>query len=142
MSIQKGSRDERELFDMLWEKSWAVVRSAGSGSTQKPSPDLIASNGKRTVAIECKAIKASRKYFPKEEVSQLTEFSMGFGAEPWIGMRFDKLGWFFIHIDDIPESKGDSYTISLDFAKKHGLKFEELIGEYRQKRLKAQHLKL
>jgi len=127
MSKKKGSRAERELFHRLWEMKWAVVRSAGSGSTPMPSPDLITSNGKRTIALECKAVKAKAKYFPIEEIEELLEFSNHFGAEPWIAMRFDKEDWFFIHLDNVPESKGSSYTISLDYAKEKGIRFEELI---------------
>lgn len=135
MSKKKGSRAERELFHMLWDLNWAVVRSAGSGSSQMPSPDLIASNGKRSLAIECKSIKATKQYFPLDEIQQLSEFSKMFGAEPWIGVRFDNEGWYFVHLDNVPPTKGDSFGISLDFAIKNGLKFEELIGQYKQERL-------
>lgn len=135
MSKKKGTRAERELFHLLWESQWAVVRSAGSGSTQKPSPDLITSNGKRILAIECKSIKTLKKYFCQEEILQLNKFSKGFGAEPWIGIRFDKKGWFFVPLNKLPQSKGQSFSISWDFAQKQGISFEELIGKYSQIKL-------
>ncbi|RME54205.1 Holliday junction resolvase [Candidatus Woesearchaeota archaeon] len=136
MSKKKGSRVERELFHMLWDMDWAVVRSAGSGSTTMPSPDLIASNGKRILAIECKAVKGSRKYLTFEEVEQLSLFSDNFGAEPWVSIKFDNKGWYFLHLSSLPKSKGSSYSISLEFAIKHGKSFEEFIGLYEQKKLK------
>ncbi len=131
----KGSKAERELFHMLWKEGWAVVRAAGSGSTPLDAPDLIAGNGKRYLAIECKAVKAKRKYFPNEELGQIKKFAKAFGAEPWVGVRFDNEGWYFIKVSKIPKSKGKHFCVSLDYSVKKGLTFEELVGKYRQKRL-------
>lgn len=127
MSKTKGSKAERELFRMLWDSGWSVVRSAGSGCAHLPSPDLVAGNTERVIAVECKSVKADRKYFYQDEIDQLKEFSSRFGAEPWIGVRFDKLGWWFVHTDSLEKSSGNSFLISLDFAKEKGLSFEELI---------------
>ncbi len=135
MQKAKGSKAERELFHQLWNNGWGAVRIAGSGSTTRPSPDILASNASRVIAVECKAIKAKNKYFPVEEIQQLLEFSAAFGAEPWVGVRFDNIGWYFVHADDIPSSKGKSFRVSLDFAQKRGLSFAEFIGKYRQERL-------
>tara|TARA_Y100000310_G_C20682017_1_gene816538 strand:+ start:3124 stop:3498 length:375 start_codon:yes stop_codon:yes gene_type:complete len=120
---------------MLWEQFGPCVRVAGSGSTPKPAPDLLASNGGRCVAIECKAIKGEKRYFDYSELMQLKLFADNFGAEPWVGVRFDKLGWWFVKVDKIRKSKGESFLVSLSRVKKEGLKFEEFIGKYRQKRL-------
>jgi len=57
MSKRKGTLYERELFHMFWNSSWAAVRSAGSGSTPLPAPDILAGNKEKLLAIECKAIK-------------------------------------------------------------------------------------
>ena len=127
MSKTKGSKAERELFRMLWDNGWSVGRSAGSGCTQLPAPDLIAGNARRFMAIECKSIKNDRKYFYQDEVDQLRTFASRFGAEPWIGVRFDKIGWYFVHLDNLEKSTGDSFIVSLDFAKNKGLEFEQLI---------------
>ena len=132
----KGTRAERELFHMLWQSNWPVVRSAGSGSTPLPNPDLITSNGSRILAIECKAIKNKNKYFPKIEIEELTDFSKKFGAEPWLAIRFDNQGWHFLTPEKLKHNKSGNYTISLDLAKKQGINFEELIGLYKQEKLK------
>ncbi len=128
MSKVKGSRAERELFHMLWDHGWAVVRSAGSGSTPLPSPDLITSNGKRVIAIECKAVKNTSKHFPKEEIDELTKFSTMFGAEPHIGVRFDNIGWFFLHINDLHKTESENYSITLKLAREKGKDFGQLIA--------------
>ncbi len=137
MSKNKGSRAERELFHMLWDECFSVVRSAGSGSTTKPAPDLLASDGKRIFAIECKALKSSTKYFDEAEVQQLMLFSKQFGAEAWLAIKFDNKGWFFIEPNKLQRSKGDSYVASFDHLVKRGLVFDEFIGKYKQKRLRA-----
>ncbi|MFH1972567.1 MAG: Holliday junction resolvase Hjc [archaeon] len=135
MSKAKGSRAERELFHMLWDNGFGVIRSAGSGSTTKPAPDLLASDGKKTLAIECKSIKGDKKYFDIAEIVQLNLFATTFGAEPWLGVRFDNIGWYFIESKHLKKSKGESLLLSLDYLKKKGLKFEELTGKYKQEKL-------
>ena len=127
-SKNKGTRAERELFHMLWKNGWATMRSAGSGSTPLPSPDLISSNNDRVIAIECKSIKGTKKYFDRFEISELIKFSNMFGAEPWLGVRFDKFGWFFVTPEDLEKSSGGTPSLSLKGAMKKGLKFEEIIS--------------
>jgi len=131
----KGTKAERELFHMFWENGWGCARVAGSGSTQRPATDLLASDGSKVLALECKAIKNDKKYFSEADVEQILHFSTKFGAEPWIAMRFDNIGWFFVHMDNLAESKGKSFFVSLDFAKKKGKTFDELVGKFEQTRL-------
>ena len=128
-SKAKGSRVERELFHKLWEQGFSTVRSAGSGSTTKPAPDLIASNGSRILAIECKAVKGNNKYFPPEELEQLKLFSDQFGAEAWIAVKFDNKGWWFIESKDISKSKGENFSVSLSSMKEIGLEFEDFLAK-------------
>ncbi|MBU4502224.1 MAG: Holliday junction resolvase [Nanoarchaeota archaeon] len=131
----KGSNAERELAHMFHKHEWGVLRAAGSGSTTMPAPDILAGNRGKYLAIECKSTKDTKKYFPKEELEQLRLFAKNFGAEPWIGVRFDFLKWFFVHVDDIKKGKGKLYVITVDHARKKGKSFEELIGLFEQERL-------
>ena len=133
-SKRKGTRAERELFDMLWTANFSTIRSAGSGSTPRPSPDLITSNGERVLAIECKSIKKDKVYLTKKEIKELKDFCKLFKAEPWIGVRFDNLKWFFLELNKLKKTD-KNYVVNLSHALKKGLKFEELIGKYRQKRI-------
>src|SRR3989344_6031963 len=123
----KGTRYERELIHMFYDSGFSVVRSAGSGSTPLPSPDIIVSNSKNIFAIECKSINSKRKYFPEKEINELKLFSEKFGAIPLIAIRFDRIGWYFVHLNDMGFSK-TNYFISLELAQKKGLKFEEITG--------------
>ena len=128
MSKQKGSRAERELLSMFWNNSYAGFRVAGSGSTPLPSPDLLVGNGKRYLAIECKSLKTKAKYLEEQQIKELIEFSKRFGAEPWIGLRFNNLGWFFIQPEKLEKTKNGSLIASLEILKNKGLSFNKLIS--------------
>ncbi len=122
----KGSRAERELIHMLHEAGWGIIRSAGSGSTPLPSTDIITGNGKRYLAIECKATKYPAKYFYPDEIDQLTTFSSRFGAEPWLGLRFNNQQWYFVQPKDLVKSKNGNLNMSLELIKEVGKTFEQL----------------
>jgi len=132
---QKGSNAERELVHLFWKHDWASFRCAGSGSIGYAVPDVIAGNNLRKLAIECKATKDNKVYLSKKEVDELQLFSNKFGAEAWIGVRFDKDKWYFFNIEDMKISRGKNYLIDFKTSKLKGLQFKELIGIFRQQRL-------
>ena len=123
----KGIGAERELIHLFWSRNWASLRVAGSGSSRYPSPDVLAGNGNRRIAIECKSSRDMVKYLTAKEVSELEKFSRIFGAEPWIGIRFNDMKWYFLSLEDLKNS-GSSFSVSVELAKKKGLEFDELIG--------------
>ncbi|MDP7180334.1 MAG: Holliday junction resolvase Hjc [Candidatus Woesearchaeota archaeon] len=123
----KGMNAERDLIHKFWAAdNWSAVRIAGSGSMKYPSSDLLATNKLRRLAIECKAVKSKSKYIPKEDITQLQEFSNHFGAEPWIAVRFNRLEWLFLNPEDLHDS-GNCFMVSKELAEKKGLLFEEVI---------------
>ncbi len=128
MSLKsKGIDAERELIHKFWAaEGWAAIRIAGSGSSRYPSTDILAGNRARKLAVECKSTKSSLIYLPKEEISQLKIFGDRFGAELWIGARFNNNPWYFMSLDDLKETD-KNFAISLEQAKNKGLLFEELI---------------
>jgi len=135
MSKAKGSRLERELVTLFFEtNNFMPIRVAGSGSTPLPAPDLLVGGKGRVLAIECKAGKDSR-YIKKDQIQELTEFSARFGAEPWIGVRFDRLDWQFLKVGHLRISKGGNYFINKEIAAKSGISFQELTGIYKQEKL-------
>ena len=125
-SKSKGSQAERELLHMFWSKGFACIRSAGSGSMKYPGPDLIASNKSRKLAIECKSTKDKKIYLNKHDVEQLKEFCDIFGAEPWFAVRFAKMNWLFLSIEDIEKTE-NGYVIDSKVAERRGLLIDELI---------------
>ena len=122
----KGTKGERELVKFFNNSGWACIRIAGSGSSRYPSPDILAGNAIRRLAIECKVTKDKKKYIPKQEIAQLEIFSRKFGAESWIGVKFSGEKWYFIMLEDLKDT-GVSLSISLELAKLRGLTAEELI---------------
>ncbi len=122
----KGIKGERELIHLFHQAGWSAIRSAGSGSSHYPSPDILAGNAVRRVAIECKVTKDKKKYFPDEEIEQLKTFSQKFGAESWIGVRFPREPWYFLLLEDL-ERTGNLWAVSLEQAKRKGLIVDELL---------------
>lgn len=127
---RKGIKAERELLHMFWSKGYVAMRAPSSGAIKYPCPDLLVGNTLRKLAIECKSTKAKKQYISNEQISDLKEFSRIFGAEPWIGIRFDRLEWYFLTLEDIKETNGSNFVVSLELAKQKGLLFEELIGKF------------
>jgi len=130
MHKQKGANAERELIALFWKSGWAAHRIAGSGSSRFPSPDIIAGNFSKKLAIECKSTKAKAQYITKEQAEGLKKFSEIFGAEPWVGVRFSKKEWYFMPLKDIKQTENQNLVIKLEDAKLMGLKFNELLGEF------------
>ena len=92
-----------------------------------PCPDLLVGGKGRVLAIECKRGKSAR-YIDKKQISELKEFAEKFGAEPWVGARFNNTEWLFLKIDDLKESRtGNNFVVDVKFAKENGIRFEELI---------------
>ncbi len=122
----KGINAERELIHMFWDKGFAALRVAGSGSSKYPSTDLIVGNKDKKLAIECKMTKESKKYFSNEDIEQLKVFSTLFGALALVAVKFKGFDWYFLFLDDLGK-KERSYYVDVNIAKNKGLLFEELI---------------
>ena len=122
----KGTKGERELVKFFNEEGWSAIRVAGSGSSRYPSPDILAGNALRRLAIECKVTKEKKKYFQNSEIEQLKAFSTKFGAESWVGVQFVGEPWYFLILEDL-EDTGNSWVVSLETAKRRGLTKDELL---------------
>ncbi|MFH1786910.1 MAG: Holliday junction resolvase Hjc [archaeon] len=123
MSSKKGSRLERELMQMFYDAGYGVVRSAGSGVSRYPAPDIIVGNGKKILAVECKASKSSTVYIEPEQVEGLLEFSKKFGAQALIGVRFNYEDWRFLPPEGLERTEGQKYKVSRAAAEKSGKSF-------------------
>jgi len=123
----KGSRGERELIRYLNENNWSAMRAAGSGSSQYPSPDILAGNAIRRLAIECKVTKENKKYLQDAEIEQLQTFSHKFGAESWVAVKLADLPWRFVMLEDMQKT-GKSWVITHKIAELKGLSVEELLN--------------
>ncbi|WP_456371145.1 Holliday junction resolvase Hjc [Geoglobus sp.] len=130
---RKGIRFERELIHALWSEGFAAVRSAGSGSSGYPSPDIVASNGKLTLAIEAKVREKLPLYIPAEKVRELVMFSNLFGAKPVIALKIKKEKWRFFEVDMLIQTE-KGYKISRDNFY-DGKELGEILDKFYQERL-------
>jgi len=121
----KGSKVERELFQIFVDNSYRAVRVAGSGMMENADCDLIAGKrGKGKYAIEVKASKKPVKYITKDQISRFVGFADILSLKPVIAIRFNHLGWFFLHPKYLEDS-GKNYVISLERARKKGKRFAQ-----------------
>jgi len=120
----KGSKVERELYQMFVDNHYRAVRVAGSGTMENADCDLIAGKRGKKFAIEVKSSKKPMKYISKEQIGSFMVFSDIFGLKPVIALRFNREGWLFIHPKDLRDS-GKNWTITLEEARKKGKKFAQ-----------------
>ena len=125
----KGSKAERELYEMFVANHFRAVRVAGSGRMDNADCDLIAGKPGKKYAIEVKSTKKGNKYVSKEQMSSFLVFSEIFGLVPVIAIRFNRLGWYFLNPPDLEDS-GKNWGISAKQAQEKGKRFSQFfLGE-------------
>ena len=134
-SKSKGSAAERELVSMLWGAGLCSVRIAGSGVSRFPCPDVLASNGSKVFAIECKSCKNKKRYISAQQIRELLEFSKAFSAEPLIAVKVANEGWFFLSPNELEKSKGGNYVINQTILNKRARRFIDISRGEKQARL-------
>ena len=121
----KGSKVERELFQMFVDNNFRAVRTAGSGTMENADCDIIAGKkGNGKFCIEVKSSKRPVKYISKEQINSFIIFSEIFGLKPVVGVRFNRVGWYFINPKDMKDS-GKNWVINLELAQKKGKRFSQ-----------------
>ena len=71
----KGSKCERELFELFVANGYRAVRVAGSGTMENAECDLIAGKKGKKFAIEAKSSKKTTKYISKKQINDFMIFS-------------------------------------------------------------------
>ncbi len=122
----RGIDAERDLIKKFWANGWPAIRSAGSGSMQYPSPDILTGKNGRRLAIECKLTSDTKKYFPINEIRELKYFANSFGAEAWLAIKFPKKQWIFFTPEDL-KITDKSFVATVELGELKGISFEELI---------------
>lgn len=126
---KKGSVEERDLVNKLWDAGFAAMRApASGGATKRPLPDVLAGNGKLYLAIEVKSTRQDHIYIDNEKIANLREFSEIFGAVPYVGAKFIRKPWRFIRLEDLHVTRSENYRVNTDLAFSEGKDFEEIIG--------------
>ena len=120
----KGTKVERELFQMFISNSYRAVRVAGSGMMDKADCDIIAGKRGKKYCIEVKASKKPIKYISKKQIEEFIVFSDIFKLKPVIAVRFNRLGWFFLKPEHLIDS-GRNFVVGLELARKKGKRFSQ-----------------
>lgn len=120
----KGSKAERELYQMFVNNNYRAVRVAGSGMMENADCDILAGKKGKKFCIEVKSTKKSIKYITKEQIESFMIFSEIFKLKPVIAIRFNRLGWYFINPKYLQDS-GKYYSISLKLVQKKAKRFAQ-----------------
>ncbi|MBU0958106.1 MAG: Holliday junction resolvase [Nanoarchaeota archaeon] len=121
----KGSKAERELYQMFVDNCYRVVRVAGSGTMDNADCDLIAGKKGKKFAIEAKSTKKTVKYITKEQIENFMIFSEIFGLNPIIALRVNHEGWFFFS-PKILQDSGKNWVINLKHVRKKAKRFAQM----------------
>ena len=124
---RKGANAERELIHMLFEKGFSVVRTAGSGKTPLPAPDMVALKPEKQFAFECKAWSAANLALPIAQMDELVQWSKRAGVQPFVAWKVPRKGWFFLRPRQLHKTS-KFWLISRKDAMRLGLSFDQLIA--------------
>ncbi len=123
----KGARTERELFGILTEKGYSVIRSAGSG-VNAISPDLIAVRKGTLISIECKAWDKTSLSLDPEQYEKLKRWESNTEFPTFVAWRMNGKGWYFIKLDEF-EKGSSAYNITRIKAMKIGRTLDSIITQ-------------
>lgn len=117
--MKNGFNKERDLVDFLLNHGYEAVRVAGSGAgTKRGLPDIIAGNSKAIYAIELKSSSKDNIHIRQEQLKGLIDFSKGFGAIPVVAVKFYRVPYAFLSMNDLRFSKAGNVNISREFARR------------------------
>jgi len=123
----KGSNAERELLFLLFDKGFAVSRVAGSGSSTLPTPDIIATKNRITVAIECKTKSGDYLNIKESQIQELQIWEKLSGFKSFIAWRLGKDSWYFLEIKDLKKTI-KAYSIKKDEMINNGKTLDQFVS--------------
>jgi Holliday junction resolvase len=124
----KGSKAERELFEMFVENYYRAIRAAGSGTMENADCDILAGKKGKKFSIEVKSCKKLPKYITKDQINRFITFSEIFALKQVIAIRVNRLGWFFLNPKDMNESE-KNWVINIEILRKKSKRFSQFFGE-------------
>lgn len=124
----KGARSERELLNILDQKGYSVIRSAGSG-VNAISPDIIAIKKGRCVSVECKAWERTSLALDAEQYEKLVWWRDNTAFPTFVGWRMNGTGWYFIDLAEFEKGGKGSYNITRNKVLKADRKLEDVFTD-------------
>jgi Holliday junction resolvase len=123
----KGANAERELIHLLFGKGFSVIRTAGSGKTSLPAPDIIAMKPSKQLAFECKAWASNNLSIPLASMEEFLSWCNRAGIEAIIAWKYPREGWFFLKPGVFHKTR-KFYAISHKEAERHNQYLEVITG--------------
>ena len=123
----KGANAERELIQQLYSLGFSVVRTAGSGKTSLPSPDIIALNKYKKLCFECKAWKGKHLSIPLQQMLELVSWGKKAEVEMFVAWKIPDKGWLFLKPEHFNKSE-KAFSISKEKALKKALSLNIVSG--------------
>lgn len=110
--VNKGIDSERKCVTGLYNMGFVAVRTAGSGAGSKePKPDILAGKNGKQYAIELKTSSKEDIYIKRAQICGLVEFAKQFGAIPIVCVKFRRLPYVFMRINDVKRSGANTYHV-------------------------------
>ncbi|MCX6798540.1 MAG: Holliday junction resolvase Hjc [Candidatus Diapherotrites archaeon] len=125
---RKGANAERELVHILFDRGFSVIRTAGSGKTALPAPDMSAMRPGKHIAFECKAWGAGNLAIPIASMLEFVGWCDRAGVDAIVGWKVPRQGWLFLTPQDFHRT-AKFFLISKKEAFEKGLSLGQLTGK-------------
>lgn len=109
-----GSDVEREFATWAWEHGFASLRAPGSGSIDRPSPDVFLASTDVRYAIELKKAKDGTATFDQQEINDLAMWADRVDAKAYVGIKPDLRtheSWYFMWVYNLHRTPEDNFSI-------------------------------
>ncbi|MEM4296533.1 MAG: Holliday junction resolvase Hjc [Candidatus Anstonellales archaeon] len=120
--MRKGINAERELFHLLENKGFFVIRAAGSGHLK--SPDLLAFKLGTYIGFEVKAHNKKELRFSREQLDNMEKWEKNTGIALYIAWKVPKKGFLFLPTKYINKNDG-AKTVSIKLDEAYKLAYKE-----------------
>ncbi|MFH1404111.1 MAG: Holliday junction resolvase Hjc [Candidatus Altiarchaeota archaeon] len=120
---KKGADFERQIVLDFWDKGWAAVRSAGSGTRSQPVPDVVAAKKGRFIAVECKTTVKDRLSL-RSAVEGLVGYNDIAGGEAYLAVKFLREKPRFYNLERLLGKKDKTIRLQDEYES-----FDMMLGE-------------
>ena len=105
-SYAKGYMAEWKLTHILAGRGYMVMRAPRSGRIGLACPDIIAAKDGKLIVLEVKS-RAEAFQISMEQLTDLKKWEDVGGAKAYIVWKVSRRGWFFFHLKDVVDNKGN-----------------------------------
>jgi Holliday junction resolvase len=123
----KGAGTERSLLKVIYSHGFSVMRAAGSGVSQMPSPDVVVLGKGLKLGVECKAWRSNYLNLSHVQMDELIDWGKRADAIVLVAWKNYRTPWVFLFPHDFRRT-GKNYMISWKEAVHKGRSLEVVLG--------------